>query len=154
ASRCSAGSSLLPAFLLRSYAALLLSHGRYWSLRGNYHTAGQCSMPPAPSSAARVVAPEDERVFHRIGVVVAPRAGSVKPKPLVQAPRARIPRAHFERRAPRPETFRFLEHVMHQRRPVAKTAELRPQRDVVDVDLVEHQPEGAESGDRTVRRAD
>src|SRR5258705_4513983 len=43
---------------------------------------------------------------------------------------------------------------MHQRRPVAETAELRPQRDVVDVDLVEHEPEGAEPGDRTVRRAD
>src|SRR5206468_8363326 len=54
----------------------------------------------------------------------------------------------------RAETLGFDKHVMHQRGPVTLAAMLRPQRDVVDVNLVEYQPERAEPGDRTLGRAD
>src|SRR5258706_10384417 len=73
-----------------------------------------------------VIAPENERIFDWIRVVVPPRAGDVKPETLVQAQRAGIARAHFKRGAPRAEASRFAQHVFHQRGAVAPTAVLRP----------------------------
>src|SRR5258705_854629 len=107
----------------------------------------------AKKSAARVVAPQDERVFHRVRIVVAPRACNVEAKPFVQAPRACIPRSHFERRAPGAQPPRLGEHVRHQRRAVPASAILRPERDVVDVNLVEHEPECAKACNGALRRA-
>src|SRR5258706_9662096 len=101
-----------------------------------------------------VVSPQDQRVFDRVCVVVPPRAGDVKPEALVQAQRAGVARAHFKRGAPRAEAPRFRQHVFHQRRAVTPTAVLRPQREIVDVDLIEHQPEGAKPGHATVGRTD
>src|SRR5258705_2193489 len=127
------------------------------SLHENYHTiaarASKKVSSAAKKSAARVVAPQDERVFHRVRIVVAPRACNVEAKPFVQAPRACIPRSHFERRAPGAQPPRLGEHVMHQRRAVPEPAILRPERDVVDVNLVEHEPECAKACNGALRGA-
>src|ERR1041384_1638393 len=108
---------------------------------------------PQKKSAWLIIAPQDQRVFNGIRVVVAARSCNVEAKAFVQTPRARVARAHFERRALRAKPLRFREHVMHQRGAVSASAILRPQRDVVDVNLVEHEPERAEAGDGAFRRA-
>src|SRR5262245_1745661 len=98
-------------------------------------------------SVAEVLAPQDERVFHRIGVVGATHAGRGKTQTLVELTRRVVRSPYLERRAPRAEPNALVEHEGEQRRPDALPSVSRRHREVVDVQLVEHSPEGAEADD-------
>src|SRR6185369_15601889 len=127
-------------------------------LRAKYHSGGQtlngsCSAGCSVRRPFGIVAPQDQRIFDWVGVVVTSSARDIEAETLIQAPRAGVARAYFERRASRAEPPRFGKHVVHQRRSVAESSVLRTQRDVVDVNLIEHEPERAETGNGTIRRS-
>src|SRR5258707_6371994 len=123
-----------PSFIAKGPIRRLLA--RYHS--GRQTLNGSCSAGSGFRWVCGIVAPQDQRVFHRVGVVVPASARNVEAQTLVQAPRSTVARAHFERRASGTKPTRFSEDVVHQRGSVPESAVLRTQRDVVDVDLVEH----------------
>src|SRR5262245_31398793 len=100
-----------------------------------------------------VVAPENEGIFHWVRVVIAARSGDIETQPLIQPESTAVSRANLEGRAPRPQSARLIEDMAHERRSVAVAPILGPEGEVIDVDLVEHEPECAESCNAALRGA-
>jgi len=97
-------------------------------------------------SGERATTPE-VRILDRVGVIVASRPRNVKPHAFIQSSRTIVRCTNLERCAPCAQLSRLGEHALHQRSSNAPPSQFRKHRDIVDVNLVDDQPEGTEADD-------
>src|SRR4051794_20276493 len=104
----------------------------------------------ARSSVRQMFAPQHERILDRVCVIRASDAGHGKPELLVETPGDIIRSPHFERRTLRAKARTFVYHELQQRGRDPGSPLFRQHREVVDVELVENPPEGAEPDGRAI----
>src|SRR6267142_264434 len=90
----------------------------------------------------QILAPEDQSVFDRLRVVGAPHSRDCEPKALVQQAGRVVRSTHLEGGAPGAPRRTLLQDAVQQRRCHTGPPESRENRQIVDVELVEHPPEG------------
>src|SRR6476646_2668117 len=91
------------------------------------------------------VAPEDESVLRRIGVITRARGGDGESHRLVEAPCPLVRGPDLEGGPDRAKTTRLGQYAPHQQGAQPLSAVRRAYREVVDVRLVHDEPERAES---------
>ena len=102
---------------------------------------------------ARLFAPEDQRVLDGLGVVPRRTPATANPNRSYSCRAGIVRPPHLERRPrARPAARLRCSTCSAAPMPTPCAPELRQHRQVVDVELVEHQPERAEADDAAVRR--
>src|SRR5450759_3098786 len=125
------------------------------SLQARYHIVprvSSCSCPFAAGSALQALFPEDERILDRVGIVVLPGAGDREPQPLVQLEGGKVGPPHLEGRSAGPQPGAKPKHELQEHPSDPAAPAFGSNGDVIDVNLVENDPDGAERRHRPARR--
>src|SRR5688572_2026340 len=106
--------------------------------------AAQSPVATTKSWAVFRLAPQDHGVLHGVRVVLLADGRGLEPQPFVEPPRRVVRGADFERGTGRTEPAPFRQDPPHQTRAESAPAVLGQDGDVVDVNLVHHEPERTE----------